>query len=103
VTAHDGQDIEKEEYSSIAGGISNCYNHSGDQPGVSSENWKLVFMKTLLYHSWANKQKMPNMLKGHLVSHYAHSSLICDSQKLKRTQMLHHRIIGTENVIHSHN
>ena len=66
MTAHDGQDIEKEEYSSIAGGISNCYNHSGDQPGVSSENWKLVFMKTLLYHSWANKQKMPHHDKGAL-------------------------------------
>jgi hypothetical protein len=28
VTAHVGEDVEKEEYSSIAGGIANWYNHS---------------------------------------------------------------------------
>ena len=27
------------EYSSIFGGIANWYNHSGNQPGDSSENW----------------------------------------------------------------
>jgi hypothetical protein len=40
VTAHVGEDVEKEEHSSIAGGIANWYNHSGNQPGGSSENWK---------------------------------------------------------------
>jgi hypothetical protein len=33
------QDVEKEEHSSIAGGISSWYNHSGNQFGGSSENW----------------------------------------------------------------
>jgi hypothetical protein len=40
VTTHVGEDVEKEEHSSIAGGISNWYNHSGNQSGGSSENWK---------------------------------------------------------------
>jgi hypothetical protein len=34
------EDVEKEEHSSIAGGIANWYNHSGNQSGGSSENWK---------------------------------------------------------------
>ena len=34
---------------------------------------------------------------------YVHSSLICDSQKLKTTQMSHSRRMGTENVVHFHN
>jgi hypothetical protein len=33
------QDVEKEEDSSIAGGIASWYNHSGNQFGGSSENW----------------------------------------------------------------
>ena len=40
VIAHVGEDMEKEEHSSIAGGIANWYNHSGNQSGGSSENWK---------------------------------------------------------------
>ena len=32
------EDVEKEEHSSIAGGISNWYKHSGNQPEGSSEN-----------------------------------------------------------------
>jgi hypothetical protein len=39
VTADAGEDVEKEEHSSIAGGIINWYNHSGNQSGGSSENW----------------------------------------------------------------
>jgi hypothetical protein len=34
------EDVEKEEYFSIAGGIANRYNHSANQSGGSSENWK---------------------------------------------------------------
>jgi hypothetical protein len=30
----------REEHSSIAGGIANWYNHSGNKPEGSSENWK---------------------------------------------------------------
>ena len=37
---HAGKDMEKEEYSFIAGGIVNWYNHSGNQSGSFSENWK---------------------------------------------------------------
>jgi hypothetical protein len=33
-------DVEKEEYYYIAGGIARWYNHSGNQSGGSSENWK---------------------------------------------------------------
>jgi hypothetical protein len=40
VTAKAGKDLENEEHSSIAGGIANWYNHSGNQSGGSSENWK---------------------------------------------------------------
>jgi hypothetical protein len=40
VTTHVGEDVEEEENSSIAGGIENWYNHSGNQSGGSLENWK---------------------------------------------------------------
>ena len=39
VTADAGEDVKKEEQSSIAGGIASWYNHSGNQSGDSSENW----------------------------------------------------------------
>jgi hypothetical protein len=38
VTAHAGSNVKKEESSSIADGIANWYNHSGNQSGGSSEN-----------------------------------------------------------------
>ena len=38
VTAYAGKDVEKEEHSSIAGGIADWYNHSENQFGSSSEN-----------------------------------------------------------------
>jgi hypothetical protein len=52
VTAHVGEDVEKREHSSIAGGIANWYKHSGNQSGGFSENWKSIYLKTQLYHSW---------------------------------------------------
>jgi hypothetical protein len=39
VTADAGKNVEKEEHSSIVGGIASLYNHSGNQSGVSLENW----------------------------------------------------------------
>jgi hypothetical protein len=39
VTADAGEDVEKEEHSSFAGGIANWYNNSGNQFGSSSKNW----------------------------------------------------------------
>jgi hypothetical protein len=38
VTAHVREDVEKEECSSITGGLANCYKNSGNQSGCSSEN-----------------------------------------------------------------
>jgi hypothetical protein len=38
VTANAGEDAEKEEHSSIAGGIARWYNHSGNQFGGWPEN-----------------------------------------------------------------
>ena len=38
VTADAGADVEKEEHSSIVGGIASLYNHSGNQSGSSTEN-----------------------------------------------------------------
>jgi hypothetical protein len=41
VTTHVGENVEKDEHFSIAGGIANWYNnHSGNQSGGFSENWK---------------------------------------------------------------
>jgi len=39
VTADAGEDVEKEEHSSIVGGIASWYSHSGNQSAGSSENW----------------------------------------------------------------
>jgi hypothetical protein len=38
MTVDAGEDVEKEEHSSIAGGIASCYNHFGNQFGSFSEN-----------------------------------------------------------------
>jgi hypothetical protein len=38
MTADAGEDVEKEEHSSIGGGIAILYNHSGNQSDGSSEN-----------------------------------------------------------------
>jgi hypothetical protein len=39
MTADVGEDVEKEEHSSIVGGTASLYNHSGNQSGGSWENW----------------------------------------------------------------
>jgi hypothetical protein len=39
MTADAGEDVEKEEHSSIVGGIASWYKHSGKESGSSSENW----------------------------------------------------------------
>jgi len=39
VTANSGENLEKEERSSIFGGIASWYHHSENQSGGSSENW----------------------------------------------------------------
>jgi hypothetical protein len=40
MTAHVGKNVKKEELSSITGRIAKWYNHSGNQYGNSSKNWK---------------------------------------------------------------
>jgi hypothetical protein len=35
-----GEDVEKEDPSSIADRFASWYNHSGNQSGSSSENWE---------------------------------------------------------------
>jgi hypothetical protein len=45
VTADAGEDVEKEEHSSIAGGIASLYNHFGNQSCDSSENWTYYYWK----------------------------------------------------------
>jgi len=45
VTANAGKDVEKEEHSSIVGGIADWYNYSGNLSGGSSENWTLKYLK----------------------------------------------------------
>ena len=42
VTADAGEVVEKEEHSSIVGGIASLYNHSGNQSGSSSEKLDIV-------------------------------------------------------------
>jgi hypothetical protein len=42
VTADAGEDVEKEEYSSVVGDIASYYNHSGNQFDGSSGNWTIV-------------------------------------------------------------
>jgi hypothetical protein len=37
VTADAGEDVEKEEHSSIVGGIASWYNYSGNQSGGNSQ------------------------------------------------------------------
>jgi hypothetical protein len=39
VIADAGEDVEKEEHYSIAGGIASLYNLSGSQSGGSLKNW----------------------------------------------------------------
>jgi hypothetical protein len=58
MTADAGEDVKKEEHSSIASGIASWYNRSGNQSGSSPENYTQYYLRTQLYHSWAYTQKM---------------------------------------------
>jgi len=53
MTTDDVEDVEKEEHSSIVGGIVSWHNLSGNQSGSSSENWTLNYLRNQLYNSWA--------------------------------------------------
>jgi hypothetical protein len=68
VTADAGEDVEKEEHSSIVGGIASLYNHSGNQSGGSSENWTQYYRKILQYLSGhISRRGSLSVFKG---SHY---------------------------------
>jgi hypothetical protein len=58
VIADAGEDVEKEKHSSTAGGIASLYNHSGNQFGDSSENWRWYYRKIWQYLFWAYIQKI---------------------------------------------
>jgi hypothetical protein len=57
VTADAGEDVEKEEHSSTAGGIARLYNHSRSQSGGFSKNLTYYYQKIQQYLSWAYTQK----------------------------------------------
>jgi hypothetical protein len=94
VTADAGKDVEKEELSSIVGGIASSYNHSGNQSGGSSKNW------AQLYNSSAYTQKMFQRVTRR---HALLCSMSYNSQKLETTLMSLNRGMDTENVVHLHN
>jgi hypothetical protein len=50
VTADAGEDVKKEEHSSIVGGIASLYNHSGNQSGGSSKSFILMPLKSWQFY-----------------------------------------------------
>jgi hypothetical protein len=78
--------MEKEEHSSIAGGNANLDNHYRNQYVSSSENWKLIYLKTQLFHSWAYTQNTLHHTIRKL-AHHIPSGFIHNSQKLQTTLM----------------
>jgi hypothetical protein len=74
VAAQAREDVENEEHSSMAGGVANQYNHSGNQSGSSSENWKYITPGHI------HKKMFHNIIKT-----CVHRSSICNSQKLEAT------------------
>ena len=81
-TAHAVKDAEKGEHSSIAGGITNLYNRSGNQSGSFSESWELSYLKTSYFTPGNIPKRCSSILQGHIL-HYIHSSFSCNSQKLE--------------------
>jgi hypothetical protein len=51
VTVDAEEDVDKEEHSSIAGGIASWYNQSGNQSGSYSDNWTWYYMRMQIYYS----------------------------------------------------
>jgi hypothetical protein len=96
VTTHVGEDVEKEEHSSIAGEIANWYNHSGYQSR---------FLRKL-------EIDLPEDPAIPLLGIYSKDAPPCQrgicSTMFKAalfvtTQMSLHRRMDTENVVHLHN
>jgi len=102
LTTDAGEHVEKEEHSSIVGGIANRYNHSGNQSGVPQK----IGHSTTSGPSYTTSGNIPkrcsNIKQGHML-HHVHSSLIYNSQKLESTQMSFNRGMDIENVVILHN
>jgi hypothetical protein len=76
MTEDAGEDVEKEEYSSIAGGIASWYNHSGNQSGGYSENWTWYHLRTQQYHSWTYTHHAPTCNKDTCSTIFIEASFI---------------------------
>ena len=103
VTAHAGQDVEKEEHSPPflvelqASSTTLEINLEVPQKIRNSSIWKPS------YNTFGHiPKRFPTIPQGH-VFHYVHRSLICNNQKLKTAQMSLNRRMDTENVVHLHN
>jgi hypothetical protein len=100
VTADAGEDVEKEEHSSIVGGIASLYNHSGNQSRGSSENWTLYYHRLPQYLSWAYMQKLFQLVRHMSTMFIAALFIVARSWKESRC-------LSTENVykieVHLHN
>jgi hypothetical protein len=57
-TSDAGEDVEKEEHSSVFGGVACWCNDFGNQSGGSSENWTQYYQKIKQYLFWAYTQKV---------------------------------------------
>jgi hypothetical protein len=56
--AYAGEDVEQGEHLSIDDWSENLYMHFGSQYGNFPENWKLIYLTTQLYYSYAYTQRM---------------------------------------------
>ena len=95
MTAHAGQDVEKEDHSSIACGIANwstILEINLEIPKKIGNRYTLKPSYTTLGHI---HKRCPTMTQG-LVFHYVQSGLICDSQELETTHMPHNGRLDTE-------
>jgi len=92
-----GEDVEKEEHSSIVGGIADWYNYSGNQSGGSSENWTFHYLR-VQHTSSGHIPKRCSNIQQRYVLHCVHSS-----RKMERSQMFFNKGVDTENVVHLHN
>jgi len=79
VTTDVREDVEKEENSSIAGGIANWYYYSGNQPGASSENGYFTNLGPRYTSPWHTPKRCSNIQQRHML-HYVLSSRIYNSR-----------------------
>jgi hypothetical protein len=59
-TAHVGKAVEQGNHSSFADSGVNLYRPYGSQYNSASEDWKLIYLKTQIYHSYAYSQRVPD-------------------------------------------